>query len=57
MRKLPGVVALGVPTGDRIQVTANLEGETHPRAAHRGRRRARSGDRDGAVGLDARYID
>lgn len=28
VRRLPGVVALGVPVGDRVQVTANLEGET-----------------------------
>jgi glutamate formiminotransferase / 5-formyltetrahydrofolate cyclo-ligase len=31
VRRLPGVVALGVPLGDgRVQVTANLEGSTTP---------------------------
>lgn len=29
-RKLPGVVALGVPVRDGVQVTANLEGATTP---------------------------
>ena len=57
MRKLPGVVALGVPVGDRVQVTANLEGETTPEqftaavAEH-----ARVVETE-LVGLDARYID
>ena len=57
MRRLPGVVALGLPVGDRVQVSANLEGETTPEeltaavAAH-----ARVVETE-LVGLDARYID
>jgi glutamate formiminotransferase len=57
MRLLPGVVALGLPVGDRVQVSANLEGETTPEAltaavaAH-----ARVVETE-LVGLDARYID
>lgn len=58
MRLLPGVVALGVPVGDRVQVTANLEGgETTPEqltaavAEH-----ARVVETE-LVGLDARFID
>ena len=56
-RHQPGVVALGLPVGDRIQVSANLEGETTPEelvaavAAH-----APVVETE-LVGLDARYID
>ncbi len=57
VRALPGVVALGLPVGDRVQVSANLEGETTPEqftaavAAH-----ALVLETE-LVGLDARYID
>jgi glutamate formiminotransferase len=57
VRKLPGVVALGVPVGDRVQVTANLEGATTREelvaavAAH-----ARVVETE-LVGLDPRFID
>ena len=57
MRRLPGVVALGLPVGDRVQVSVNLEGETTPEqltaavAAH-----APVVETE-LVGLDARYVD
>lgn len=57
MRLLPGVVALGVPVGDRVQVTVNLEGETTPEqltAAVAEHARVTGTE---LVGLDARFID
>ncbi len=57
MRQLPGVVALGVPVGDRVQVTANLEGETTPEQFTAAVAEHAAVVETELVGLDARYID
>lgn len=57
MRKLPGVVALGVPVGDRVQVTVNLEGETTPEQLTAAVAEHAPVTGTELVGLDARYID
>jgi glutamate formiminotransferase len=57
MRLLPGVVALGLPVGDRVQVSANLEGETTPEAFTAAVAAHAPVVETELVGLDARYID
>ncbi len=57
VRQLPGVVALGVPVGDRIQVTANLEGETTPEQFTAAVAEHAPVTETELVGLDARFID
>ena len=57
MRRLPGVVALGVPVGDRVQVTANLEGETTPEQLTAAVAEHAPVTGTELVGLDARFID
>lgn len=57
MRRLPGVVALGVPLGDRVQVTANLEGETTPEQFTAAVAEHAPVTATELVGLDARYVD
>ncbi len=57
MRQLPGVVALGVPVGDRVQVTVNLEGETTPEQLTAAVAEHATVVDTELVGLDARFID
>ncbi len=57
VRRLPGVVALGVPVGDRIQVTANLEGTTTPEQFTAAVAEHAPVTGTELVGLDARFID
>lgn len=57
VRRLPGVVALGVPVGDRVQVTANLEGETTPEQLTDAVAEHAPVIETELVGLDARFID
>lgn len=57
VRRLPGVVALGVPVGDRVQVTANLEGETTPEQFTAAVAEHAAVVSTELVGLDARFID
>lgn len=57
VRQLPGVVALGVPVGDRVQVTANLEGGTTPEQFTAAVAEHAPVTATELVGLDARYID
>jgi glutamate formiminotransferase / 5-formyltetrahydrofolate cyclo-ligase len=57
VRQLPGVVALGVPVGDRVQVTANLEGETTPEQFTAAVAEHAPVTGTELVGLDARFID
>ena len=57
VRTLPGVVALGVPVGERVQVTANLEGETTPEQFTAAVAEHATVTGTELVGLDARFID
>jgi glutamate formiminotransferase len=57
MRRLPGVVALGLPVGDRVQVSANLEGATTPEELTAAVAAHAPVVKTELVGLDARYID
>jgi glutamate formiminotransferase len=57
VRLLPGVVALGLPVGDRVQVSANLEGKTTPEAFTQAVAAHAPVVETELVGLDARYID
>jgi glutamate formiminotransferase / 5-formyltetrahydrofolate cyclo-ligase len=57
VRQLPGVVALGVEVGDRVQVTANLEGETTPEQFTAAVAEHAPVVETELVGLDARYVD
>lgn len=57
VRRLPGVVALGVPVGGRVQVTTNLEGETTPEQLVEAVARHAPVTGTELVGLDARSLD
>jgi glutamate formiminotransferase len=57
VRTLPGVVALGVPVGDRVQVTANLEGETTREQLVAAVAEHAPVVETELVGLDPRFID
>jgi hypothetical protein len=57
VRLLPGVVALGLPVGERIQVSVNLEGETTPEELTAAVAEHAPVVETELVGLDARYID